>query len=81
MTINYQDTLINIIELTMMFKEQFNCDLWFNFVEDKIEVEIYSGKTCNRWYMFIEYQFGIDDVINEFKEIVVRDTLKAEVEY
>ena len=81
MTINYQHTLINIIELTMRFKEQFNFDLWFNFVKDKIEVEIYSAKARIGWHMFIEYQFDIDDVIDEFKEMVVRDTLIAEVEY
>ena len=79
MNMGYYETFINLTDLTKIFKEHYNCTLSFMLDKDKIQLEIYSIETCNRWYMFIEYQFNIDDVVNKFKDKVVRDTLKVEV--
>jgi hypothetical protein len=75
MNIDYCETFINLKDLTKIFKEHFNCSLSFMLDKDKIQLEIYSIETCNRWYMFVEYQFDIDDVINKFKDTIVREAL------
>lgn len=78
MNIGYYETFINLKDLTKIFKEHFNCSLSFMLDKDKIQFEIYSIETCNRWYMFVEYQFDIDDVINKFKDSIVREALNCE---
>lgn len=78
MNIDYCQTFINLMELTKIFKECYNCTLSFMLDKDKIQLEIYSIETCNRWYMFVEYQFDIDDVINKFKDSIVREALNCE---
>lgn len=78
MKFDYYETFINLKELTIVFKEYFNCSLSFSLIKDKIELKIYSIETCKSWYMFIEYQFNINDVVNEFKDIIVKETLNYE---
>lgn len=78
MNIGYYETFINLKDLTKIFKEHFNCSLSFMLDKDKIELEIYSIETCNRWYMYVDYQFNIDDVINQFKDTIVREALNCE---
>ena len=78
MNMGYYETFINLKDLTKIFKEYYNCSLSFMLDKDKIQLEIYSIETCNRWYMVVEYQFNIDDVINEFKDIIVKETLNYE---
>lgn len=78
MNMGYYETFINLKDLTKIFKEHYNCSLSFMLDKDKIQLEIYSIETCNRWYMFVEYQFNIDDVINKFKDTIVREALNCE---
>lgn len=78
MNMNYCETFINLKDLTIMFKEYFNCSLSFSLIKDKIELKIYSIETCKSWFMFIEYQFDVDDVVNAFKDVIIRETLKYE---
>lgn len=78
MNMGYYETFINLKDLTVVFKEYFNCSLSFSFIKDKIELKIYSIETCKSWFMFIEYQFNVDDVVNEFKDIIVEEVLKYE---
>ena len=78
MNMSYYETFINLKDLTKIFKEYYNCTLSFMLDKDTIQLEIYSFKTCNRWYMFVEYQFDIDDVINKFKDSIVREALNCE---
>ena len=78
MYMSYYETFINLKDLTKIFKEYYNCSLFFMLDKDKIQLEIYSIETCNRWHMFVEYQFDIDDVINKFKDSIVREALNCE---
>lgn len=78
MNMGYYETFINLKDLTIVFKEYFNCSLSFSLIKDKIELKIYSIGTCKSWFMFIGYQFNVDDVVNEFKEIIIKEALKYE---
>ena len=78
MNMSYYETFINLKDLTKIFKEYYNCSLSFMLDKDKIQLEIYSIETCKSWFMSIEYQFNVDDVVNEFKDILVREALKYE---
>ena len=78
MNMSYYETFINLKDLTKIFKEHFNCSLSFMLDKDKIQLEIYSLETCNRWYMSVEYQFNVDDVINKFKDTIVMEALNCE---
>ena len=78
MNMSYYETFINLRDLTKIFKEHFNCSLSFMLDEDKIQLEIYSLETCKHWYICVEYQFNIDDVINKFKDTIVMVVLNCE---
>lgn len=78
MNMSYYETFINLRDLTGVFKEYFNCSLSFSLIKDKIELKIYSIEACKSWYMFVEYQFDVNDVVNEFKDIIVKEALKYE---
>ena len=78
MNMSYCETFINLMDLTKIFKEYYNCSLSFMLDKDKIQLEIYSIETCKHWYIFVEYQFDIDDVINKFKDRIVGEALNCE---
>ena len=78
MNMSYYETFIKLRDLTKIFKKSYNCSLSFMLDKDKIQLEIYSIETCNCWYMFVEYQFDIDDVINKFKDTIIREALNCE---
>ena len=65
----------NLLELTAIFDDMFRCDLAFSLLDDVIELSISSMMTCNTYHMKVTYDFKIDDVIKQFKDIVISEAL------
>ena len=69
------DVFQNLLELTRIFDDMFRCDLAFSLLDDVIELSISSMMRCNTYHMKVAYDFKIDDVIKQFKEIVISEAL------
>ena len=65
----------NLLELTRIFGDMFRCELAFSLLDDVIELSISSMMSCNIYHMKVGYDFKIDDVIKQFKEIVISEAL------
>lgn len=69
------DVFQNLLELTAIFDDMFSCELEFKLLEDEISLSIRSIMTCNTYFIKVAYDFKIDDVIKQFKEIVISEAL------
>ena len=69
------DVFQNLLELTAIFDDMFSCELEFRLLEDEISLSIRSIMTCNTYFIKVAYDFKIDDVIKQFKEIVISEAL------
>ena len=65
----------NLLELTRIFGDMFRCDIGFSLLDDVIELSISSMMSCKTYHMKVTYDFKIDDVIKQFKEIVISEAL------
>ena len=65
----------NLKDLTTIFGDMFRCDIAFSLLDTVIELSIDSMMTCNTYRMKVAYDFKIDDVIKQFKEIVISEAL------
>lgn len=75
MNMGYYETFINLRDLTNIFNDEFKCELCFKLLKDNIELIIRSLETFNCYFMTIDYEFNIDDVVNRFKDTIVREVL------
>ena len=71
----------NLIELTHILNDTYECDLYFRILDNKIELEIHSRNTCNTYCFNVNYDFKVNDVICEFKDMVFNDSLKLTYRY
>ena len=69
------DVFQNLLELTHIFEDMFRCDTAFSLLDDVIELSIESMINDNTYHMKVTYDFKIDDVIKEFKGIVISEAL------
>ena len=69
------DVFQNLLELTAIFDDMFSCELEFRLLEDEISLSIRSIMTCDTYFIKVAYDFKIDDVIKQFKEIVISEAL------
>lgn len=76
MNMGYYETFINLRDLTSILNDKFKCELCFRLLEDNIELGIRSLETCNTYYIIVDYEFKVDNVIEKFKENIIREALK-----
>lgn len=65
----------NLLDLTAIFEDMFRCDIAFSLLDTVIELSIDSMINGNTYHMKVAYDFKIDDVIKQFKEIVISEAL------
>lgn len=65
----------NLLDLTAIFDDMFRCHIAFSLLDDVIELSISSMMSCNTYHMKVAYDFKIDDVIKQFKEMVISEAL------
>lgn len=71
---NYE-IFVNLRYLTSILNDKFRCELCFRLLEDNIELAIRSLETCNTYYMIVDYKFEIDNVIEKFKDNIIKEAL------
>ena len=70
----------NLINLTHLLNDNYKCELQFRINDESIELFINSLNTSNSYNFSVRHDFDVGDVLYQFKEMVVRGTLKTEVE-
>lgn len=65
----------NLLELTAIFNDKFRCELAFSLLDNVVELSIRSTMNCNTYHIKVVNDFKIDDVIEQFKEIVISEAL------
>lgn len=73
---DYYDTFINLKDLTTILNDVYKCEISFTLLKDNIKLAILSLETCNSWYMIVDYQFKVNDVIEKFNENIISEALK-----
>lgn len=71
----------NLIELTNILNDTYECELYFRILDNKIELEIKSRNTCNTYCFNVNYDFKVNDAICEFKDMVFNESLKLMYRY
>ena len=69
------DVFQKLMGLTAIFDDMFRCEVEFRLLDDEILLSIHSIMTCNTYYIKVGYDFKSDDVINKFKDMLIRETL------
>lgn len=68
----------NLLELTAIFEDMFRCELTFRLLDDKIELYITPLMNDHTYSINVGYDFKSDDIINKFKDSIVREALNCE---
>lgn len=74
------ELMYNLIALTRILNDNYKCELQFRLNDEDIEILIKSIRTFNNYSFKVPYDFDVDAVLYDFKETVVKDTLKVDVE-
>ena len=70
-----------LIDLTNILNDAYKCELYFKIIDNEIELEIKSLNTCNTYCFNVNYDFKINDVIYELREMIVNESLKLTYRY
>lgn len=69
------DVFQNLLDLTAIFDDMFRCELEFRLLDDEISLSIHSIMSGYTYFIRVAYDFKSDDVINKFKEMVIKGAL------
>lgn len=70
-----------LINLTNILNDKYKCGVYFRILDNEIELEVKSFNTCNTYYFNVNYDFKINDVIYELREMIVNESLKLTYRY